>query len=164
MFISCVWNALSPDLASIRTARIFQGFGMSAPQWYALRLRGQEGRSRVLNNMTMQSCGNDARAHILVSDGPVPCTLVGAKLNSFSQRARAWLALRYMEFFPDGGDYVVRAYLPADSMSGWANAGDVGVPSSTATSSRTYLGSSGSGSLASHVGCPSCQSSFLCLR
>ncbi|KAM5538316.1 hypothetical protein V8D89_007918 [Ganoderma adspersum] len=35
MFISCVWNALSPDLASIRAARIFQGFGMSAPQCLA---------------------------------------------------------------------------------------------------------------------------------
>ncbi|KAI1791927.1 MFS general substrate transporter [Ganoderma leucocontextum] len=35
MFISCVWNALSPDLASIRAARIFQGFGMAAPQCLA---------------------------------------------------------------------------------------------------------------------------------
>ncbi|KAL1950905.1 hypothetical protein VTO73DRAFT_54 [Trametes versicolor] len=32
MFISCIWCALSPNLASIRAARLFQGFGMSALQ------------------------------------------------------------------------------------------------------------------------------------
>ncbi|TFK70466.1 MFS general substrate transporter [Pluteus cervinus] len=32
MFISCIWCALSPNLASIRAARVFQGFGMSALQ------------------------------------------------------------------------------------------------------------------------------------
>ncbi|KAI1784320.1 MFS general substrate transporter [Ganoderma leucocontextum] len=32
MFMSCLWNALSPDLASIRASRVFQGFGMAAPQ------------------------------------------------------------------------------------------------------------------------------------
>ncbi|KAI1791956.1 major facilitator superfamily domain-containing protein, partial [Ganoderma leucocontextum] len=31
MFISCAWTALSPDLASIRASRIFQGFGEAAP-------------------------------------------------------------------------------------------------------------------------------------
>ncbi|OJT13961.1 Protein HOL1 [Trametes pubescens] len=32
MFISCIWCALSPNLPSIRAARLFQGFGMSALQ------------------------------------------------------------------------------------------------------------------------------------
>ncbi|KAI0714550.1 MFS general substrate transporter [Earliella scabrosa] len=32
MFISCIWCALSPNLASIRASRLFQGFGMSALQ------------------------------------------------------------------------------------------------------------------------------------
>ncbi|KAH9884634.1 MFS general substrate transporter [Cubamyces lactineus] len=32
MFISCIWCALSPNLASIRASRFFQGFGMSALQ------------------------------------------------------------------------------------------------------------------------------------
>lgn len=32
MFISCIWCALSPNLASIRASRVFQGFGMSAAQ------------------------------------------------------------------------------------------------------------------------------------
>ncbi|KAF9566907.1 MFS general substrate transporter [Agrocybe pediades] len=32
MFISCVWCALSPSLASIRASRVFQGFGMSSLQ------------------------------------------------------------------------------------------------------------------------------------
>ncbi|EJF67464.1 MFS general substrate transporter [Dichomitus squalens LYAD-421 SS1] len=32
MFISCIWCALSPNLASIRASRVFQGFGMSALQ------------------------------------------------------------------------------------------------------------------------------------
>ncbi|EIM83258.1 MFS general substrate transporter, partial [Stereum hirsutum FP-91666 SS1] len=32
MFIACIWCALSPNLASIRASRVFQGFGMSALQ------------------------------------------------------------------------------------------------------------------------------------
>ncbi|KAJ8701902.1 hypothetical protein PTI98_000655 [Pleurotus ostreatus] len=32
MFISCIWCAASPNLSSIRAARVFQGFGMSALQ------------------------------------------------------------------------------------------------------------------------------------
>ncbi|KAF9257090.1 MFS general substrate transporter [Marasmius fiardii PR-910] len=32
MFISCIWCAASPNLASIRASRAFQGFGMSALQ------------------------------------------------------------------------------------------------------------------------------------
>nr|VWO97968.1 N/A [Ganoderma boninense] len=32
MFVSCIWCALSPNLASIRASRLFQGFGMSALQ------------------------------------------------------------------------------------------------------------------------------------
>ncbi|KAF5375213.1 hypothetical protein D9758_000497 [Tetrapyrgos nigripes] len=32
MFISCIWCAASPNLASIRASRVFQGFGMSALQ------------------------------------------------------------------------------------------------------------------------------------
>ncbi|KXN90109.1 Quinidine resistance protein 3 [Leucoagaricus sp. SymC.cos] len=32
MFISCVWCALSPGIASIRASRVFQGFGMSSLQ------------------------------------------------------------------------------------------------------------------------------------
>ncbi|KAI0031049.1 MFS general substrate transporter [Vararia minispora EC-137] len=32
MFIACIWCAVSPSLASIRGARVFQGFGMSALQ------------------------------------------------------------------------------------------------------------------------------------
>ncbi|KAM5538333.1 hypothetical protein V8D89_007935 [Ganoderma adspersum] len=32
MLISCIWCALSPNLASIRASRLFQGFGMSALQ------------------------------------------------------------------------------------------------------------------------------------
>ncbi|THH31940.1 hypothetical protein EUX98_g2249 [Antrodiella citrinella] len=32
MFISCIWCAASPTLTSIRVARVFQGFGMSALQ------------------------------------------------------------------------------------------------------------------------------------
>ncbi|OBZ68455.1 hypothetical protein A0H81_11484 [Grifola frondosa] len=32
MFISCIWCAVSPNLASIRASRVFQGFGMSALQ------------------------------------------------------------------------------------------------------------------------------------
>lgn len=32
MFISCIWCALSPGIASIRASRVFQGFGMSAMQ------------------------------------------------------------------------------------------------------------------------------------
>ncbi|KAL0951885.1 hypothetical protein HGRIS_008542 [Hohenbuehelia grisea] len=32
MFISCIWCALSPNLASLRASRVFQGFGMSALQ------------------------------------------------------------------------------------------------------------------------------------
>ncbi|OCH90552.1 MFS general substrate transporter [Obba rivulosa] len=32
MFISCIWCAVSPNLASIRASRLFQGFGMSALQ------------------------------------------------------------------------------------------------------------------------------------
>ncbi|KAJ3512271.1 hypothetical protein NLJ89_g3612 [Agrocybe chaxingu] len=32
MFISCVWCALSPNLASVRASRLFQGFGMSSLQ------------------------------------------------------------------------------------------------------------------------------------
>jgi len=32
MFISCIWCALSPNIASIRASRVFQGFGMSALQ------------------------------------------------------------------------------------------------------------------------------------
>ncbi|GLB43611.1 putative major facilitator superfamily protein [Lyophyllum shimeji] len=32
MFVSCIWCAASPSLASIRASRVFQGFGMSALQ------------------------------------------------------------------------------------------------------------------------------------
>ncbi|KAF9469578.1 MFS general substrate transporter [Collybia nuda] len=32
MFISCIWCAASPTMASIRASRVFQGFGMSALQ------------------------------------------------------------------------------------------------------------------------------------
>ncbi|TFK41975.1 MFS general substrate transporter [Crucibulum laeve] len=32
MFISCIWCAVSPNMASIRASRVFQGFGMSALQ------------------------------------------------------------------------------------------------------------------------------------
>ncbi|KAM5540669.1 hypothetical protein V8D89_005700 [Ganoderma adspersum] len=32
MFVSCIWTALSPNLASIRASRLFQGFGMVAPE------------------------------------------------------------------------------------------------------------------------------------
>ncbi|EMD31134.1 hypothetical protein CERSUDRAFT_100685 [Gelatoporia subvermispora B] len=32
MFVSCIWCAASPNLASIRASRVFQGFGMSALQ------------------------------------------------------------------------------------------------------------------------------------
>ncbi|KAJ3575250.1 hypothetical protein NP233_g1218 [Leucocoprinus birnbaumii] len=32
MFISCIWCALSPNIASIRASRVFQGFGMSSLQ------------------------------------------------------------------------------------------------------------------------------------
>jgi len=32
MFISCIWCAVSPNIASIRASRLFQGFGMSALQ------------------------------------------------------------------------------------------------------------------------------------
>ncbi|THH15112.1 hypothetical protein EW146_g5311 [Bondarzewia mesenterica] len=32
MFIACIWCAVSPNLASIRASRVFQGFGMSALQ------------------------------------------------------------------------------------------------------------------------------------
>ncbi|RDB19503.1 Protein HOL1 [Hypsizygus marmoreus] len=32
MFISCIWCAVSPSMASIRASRVFQGFGMSALQ------------------------------------------------------------------------------------------------------------------------------------
>ncbi|KAI0319957.1 MFS general substrate transporter, partial [Amylostereum chailletii] len=32
MFVSCMWCAASPNLASIRASRVFQGFGMSALQ------------------------------------------------------------------------------------------------------------------------------------
>ncbi|KAI0040661.1 MFS general substrate transporter [Auriscalpium vulgare] len=32
MFVACIWCAVSPNLASIRASRVFQGFGMSALQ------------------------------------------------------------------------------------------------------------------------------------
>ncbi|KAF4611520.1 hypothetical protein D9613_004113 [Agrocybe pediades] len=32
MFISCIWCAVSPNIASIKASRVFQGFGMSALQ------------------------------------------------------------------------------------------------------------------------------------
>ena len=55
-------------MASIRAARIFQGFGMSAPQWYGSRLSPLERPFDVLNGITLQPCRNYARAHIFVSD------------------------------------------------------------------------------------------------
>ena len=36
MFVSCIWTALSPNLASLRASRVFQGFGEAAPKWFVL--------------------------------------------------------------------------------------------------------------------------------
>ncbi|KAI0673992.1 MFS general substrate transporter [Trametes maxima] len=48
MFISCIWCALSPNLASIRASRLFQGFGMSALQ------RGPLICSYVIQNLSWE--------------------------------------------------------------------------------------------------------------